>query len=182
MISADMKTIQALGPMRAILVAAVAAIAVEPVAFLILFVLPQILAVGGIPLSQALGVSLFAALFATPFVVLIGIPAFMVLRRLKCLSWLSLGAVGFFSAALLPTLSLLVFGSCPGCSSGGMWHGRYVDFVINGETTFYGWLSHAESSIFFGLHGLAGALAFYFVWRRLGPNNSFKPKPRSGSA
>ena len=168
--------------MKAILVAAVAAVTIQPIVFLLLFVLPQVVAGGEIPLGEALGVSLFAAPFALPFVLLIGIPAFLVLRRFRRLSWLSLGLIGFFSAGILPTLSQVVFGSCPGCSSGGTWHGRYVDFVVNGEMTLYGWLNHVESSIYFGLHGLAGALAFYFVWRRLGPNNSFKPKPLRGSA
>jgi hypothetical protein len=38
----------------------------------------------------------------------------------------------------------------------------------------YGWLSYAQSVVFFGLHGFAGALAFFFVWRRaLGSNHPF---------
>ena len=39
--------------------------------------------------------------------------------------------------------------------------------MIDGKTTLYGWLSYAESAAIFGLHGTAGALAFYFTWKWL---------------
>jgi hypothetical protein len=97
------------------------------------------------------------------------------------LSGLSLGAVGFIAAALPVAVS--GWSDSAGFSSGGNWYGTSVDFVVDGQKTFYGWLSYAQSILSFGLHGLAGALVFLFVWHRwLGPDNSFKPKPLRGSA
>lgn len=50
-----------------------------------------------------------------------------------------------------------------------------MEFVVNGQKTFYGWLNYAQSIVIYGLHGFVGALVFYFVWRRaLGPNSSFE--------
>ena len=52
----------------------------------------------------------------------------------------------------------------PGFSSGGNWYGQYFDFVKDGEYTIYGWLNYAEGILWFGIHGLAGAMVFYRVW------------------
>jgi hypothetical protein len=120
--------------------------------------------------------------FAAAHLVVLGLPLFYLLWRFGRLSWLTVGLAGFFTG-LIPIAVLgwpLRTGS--GFSSGGTWHGQYREFVVNGVPTMFGWLQYVEGLIFFGLHGLAGALAFYSVWRKLRPNNSFKPKPLRGSA
>jgi hypothetical protein len=167
--------------MKAILLATIAAIAIQPIVFIVLFMLPMQVMGAGIPASDFFGFPLFAALFSAPFVVAIGIPSLLLLRHFNRLSWLSLGSIGFIAAAI--PFAIYGWSDYSGYSSGGNWYGTPVDFVINGQKTLYGWLNYAQSILFFGLHGLAGALVFFFVWRRgLGPNNSFKPKPLRGSA
>ena len=157
--------------MKAILLAAIAAIVVQPFVFFLLVLSPALLAGARIPLNDLFALPLFAALFAVPFVVVVGIPASLLLRHFKCLSWWSLGAVGFVVASL--PIAIYGWSEYAGYSSGGNWYGTPVEFVVKGQKTFYGWLSYAQDVLFFGLHGLAGALAFYFVWRRtFGPTNS----------
>ena len=159
--------------MKAISLATIAAIAVQPFVFFFLFLAPMLLLGADISPKDLFGIPLFAALFAAPFVVVIGIPALLLLRRVNRLSWLSLGIVGFIVAAL--PFAFSGWSDSVGYSSGGNWYGTPVDFVVNGQKTIYGWLSYFQSIIFFGLHGLAGALAFYFTWRRsLGPNYAIK--------
>jgi len=157
--------------MKAILFATSAAIVVQPFIFFLLILAPALLAGAHIPLNDLIDLPLSAALFALPFVVLVGIPAALLLRHIKCLSWWSLGAVGFFVAAL--PVAIFGWSEYPGYSSGGNWYGTPVEFVVNGQKTFYGWLEYAQGVLFFGLHGLAGALAFYFIWRRTFGSGNF---------
>jgi hypothetical protein len=167
--------------MRAILLATVAAIVIQPFVFIALFLLPLLAMGADISASDFFGLPLLAALFSAPFVVAIGIPSLFLLRHFNRLSWRSLGSIGFIAAALPVAIS--GWSEYPGLSSGGNWYGTPVDFVVDGQKTLYGWLSYAQSILLFGLHGSAGALVFLFVWRlRLGPNNSFKPNPLRGSA
>jgi hypothetical protein len=167
--------------MRDIIAASLLAIAVQPLVFLLWVALPPLIAGADVPLAGMASTSLFAAVVAVPFVLLIGIPSALLLRRFGHLRWLQLAAIGFVTAALPIAANLPGGGS--GYSSGGNFYGRVVDYVVAGEPTIWGWLSYAQSVLFFGLHGLIGASVFYLVWRRsMGPNNSFKPNPLRGSA
>ena len=152
----------ALSPMKAVLFASLAAIAVQPIVLVLSFA-PAFLSGGEAAISQILGISLLAAMIAIPFVLFVGIPSFVLLRRYGRLSWLTLGATGLL-AGILP-VALYGPGASHGSSYGGNWHGDYVDFVVNGEPTVYGWLSYLQSMFLFGIHGLAGALVFLLVWR-----------------
>ena len=166
--------------MRAIAAASLAAIAVQPLVFLLWVALPMFVAGGDVPLADIARVSLFAALVAIPFVLLIGIPAALLLQRIGRMRWVWLASTGFIAAAL--PVAINPPGGDPGYSSGGNFYGRAVDFIVAGEPTLWGWLSYAQSVLFFGLHGLVGASVFYAVWRRsMGPNNSFKGMPLRGT-
>ena len=134
--------------MKAILLATVAAIAVQPLVLFAWLFLPALIAGGTVPPKDLVGMSLFSALLASPFVVVVGIPAFLLLRYLRHLSWWSLGTIGLVAASC----PVAVFGlfEYAGYSSGGNWYGTPVEFVINGQKTFYGWLSYAQSVVFSG--------------------------------
>lgn len=122
---------------------------------------------------------LMAILYAVPFVLFLGIPLTLVLQRIERLKWWPLGLIGataggVFAGSAGP-------GGGEGFSSGGNWYGKYVDFIIDGDPTIYGWLSYLQSVGAFALHGLVGASAFYLVWVHC-PNNSSKPTPLRGAA
>lgn len=105
------------------------------------------------------------AAVAAAVTVLLGVPAFWVLRRFGREGWRSLGAVG----AALGVLPVAFFWPrhFAGYSSGQNWHGHDVDLYVDGTPTVYAWLIYAEKVLTFGLHGLIGALVFYAVLRRL---------------
>lgn len=149
--------------MKAILLASLAATAIQPLVFAPLFFGPLLVRGANIPLGEFFVMPLFAALFAFPFIVIIGIPSLIILRRFKRLSWLSMGAIGFIAAAL--PLAIFSGSNNSGYSSSGDWYGTPVDFVVNGQNTLYGWLNDIQGILFCGLHGLIGALVFYFVWQ-----------------
>ena len=118
------------------------------------------------PLYGAGAVFLSVVVVAAAVVLMLGVPAFLVLRRFHREGWTSLAIAGFLLGALLAAVP-----SWPryqeGYSAGENWHGRYVDTYINGVPTTYAWLSYAENVFYFGIHGLVGAIAFYLVWRIL---------------
>jgi hypothetical protein len=124
--------------MKAILLATVAAIAVQPLVLLAWLFLPALIAGDTVPPKDIVGMSLFSALLASPFVVVVGIPAFLLLRYFRHLSWWSLGTIGLVVAAC----PVAVFGlfEYAGYSSGGNWYGTPVEFVINGQKNFL-WLA-----------------------------------------
>ena len=151
---------------------AIAAVAVQPV------VLAARLAPDFLGTSQPMyGMGFFfmaVVVVASAVTLLIGVPAFLLLRRFRREGWTSLSIAGAI-------LGMLPFAfSWPsrleGYSSGQNWHGKYVDIYVNGTPTGYAWLTYVENLVFFGLHGLVGALVFYTVWRRLSRSIPWSPK------
>ena len=165
-----------MGRFKAISLATLGAIGVQPIVFLAWIGLPAVIAGEFSAFMDVARFSYLAAVFSVPFVVFIGVPATLFLASSNKLRWWVLGLIGFVSAGAPIALSTPGGGS--GYSSGGNWYGESVQFVVNGEPTLYGWLNYVQSILFFGLHGLVGALVFYVIWRRsMGPNTSFKPTP-----
>jgi len=99
-------------------------------------------------------------------VLLLGIPAFLLLRRFERANWTSLAIAGFALGAL-PIAALSRPDTLSGYSAGQNWHGHYVETYISGVPTQYAWFIYGENVLHFGIHGLAGALVFYAVWSRL---------------
>lgn len=102
---------------------------------------------------------------AAAVVLILGIPTFLLLRKFQSTGWTSLAIAGFLLGAL-PVAALSWPRSLEGYSSGQNWHGKYIATYINGVPTKYAWLTYGENVVFFGLHGLVGALVFYAVWCR----------------
>lgn len=156
--------------------AALAAVAIQPVVFT-LRLLPDYFFSSGGALND-FGFLLIAVLVVSAVAVLMfGIPAFLILFRLRREGWISLGSVGLVLGAL--PVAYFWPSRLQGYSSGHTWHGKYVDVYINGRPTMYAWITYGENVLFFGLHGLVGALVFYAVWRRL--INSGKPHEQVSS-
>lgn len=106
----------------------------------------------------------FAATFA--HALLIGLPAFLWLRRIGRLSAARLAVAGFVAGGLLVgALGWPWRGGISGSSYSSSWHGRFVEMNRDGVPTVYGWLSWLESVILYGIVGIASALAFWYGWR-----------------
>ena len=136
-------------------VSALAASAVPPLPFLAIAVL-----VRASPFAlQFAGV---IWLIAAAHVVLVGLPVFFWLWRIGSANSGSLLAVGF------------VLGFVPAAIYN--WPG----VPLTGHLLH--WLTHFGAPGFLGVLGAFSARAFWAAWCRLGPNNSFKPKPLRGSA
>ena len=102
---------------------------------------------------------------AAAAVLVLGVPAFLILRKLKCEGWRSLAFVGF----VLGALPVMLFwpSYLGGYSASQNWHGKHIQTYIDGFPTTYAWLIYGEDAFYYGLHGLVGALVFYAVWLRL---------------
>jgi hypothetical protein len=142
---------------------AAAAIAVQPL-ILLAKLAPELSAslTGTSGLSLMLVASLAAGALA---VLLLGLPTFLLLRKLRRDGWASLAIAG----TLLGALPCAVFWptSSVGVSAGQTWHGTYVETYVDGTPTAYAWLMYGEGMLWFAAHGLIGSLTFYAVWRWL---------------
>jgi hypothetical protein len=159
-------------------IASIAAVAVQPL------VLAVRIAPDYISSPQPVyGVGFFllsVVVVAAAVVLVFGIPAFLILRKFQREGWGSLAIVGFVLGALPVMFSWPI--RLVGYSSGQNWHGKYVETYVNGIPTTYAWLTFGENVFYFGLHGLAGALVFYAVLRRLAhPNKSLQATPQSSA-
>jgi hypothetical protein len=150
--------------MKAIAIAAVAAVLIQPVVFFGWFGIPALLT-GDLVGRVSLFMALVSIAVAIPFVLLIGVPSFLLLRRFNRLTPGKLILAGFAGAAIPAAAITWPLGRYPGYSSGGSWHGFPVEYFVNGVPTVYGWLSYVEGVLMYGVHGLVGAFVFFLVWR-----------------
>lgn len=155
--------------MSELIKAAVAAVLVQPLVLVVWIFLPA-LAEGShfsfTDIADVMALSGYVWLFATGFVLVLGIPLFLILRRLDCATWPLVSAAGFTAGAIPAAIySWPLWSSSKGFSSGGNWHGKFVEFIKDGEHTIYGWFNYVESVLMFGVHGLVGAMVFFWVWR-----------------
>lgn len=100
------------------------------------------------------------AFISAGFVLLLGLPAYILLRYFKLINWWSTLLSGF----CLGALPMAIF----------TWPIRYADMnssssvngvqtMIDGVPTMAGWLQFLEGVLFFGAFGLAAALAFWLI-------------------
>lgn len=157
--------------MSAMIKATVAAVLVQPLVFVAWIFLPWLVEGASFTfkdLAEVLALSGYVWLFATCHVLFLGIPLFLILRRIDSATGPFVSATGFIAGAIPNAIySWPLWGNSSGFSSGGTWHGKFVRFVIDGEVTIYGWFSYVESVLMFGVHGLVGAMIFYWVWRKV---------------
>ncbi len=154
--------------MRAIGLSTIAAVVIQPVVFWAWFLLPALFYGAAVTIKDIFAMAFYVIVVAFAFVVVLGVPLFLVLRYFNRANWLHLCVSGFLAGAIpLAVYSWPSSSRFNGYSSGGNWHGRYVELFVNGAPTTYGWLSYAESVTKFGVHGVVAALIFLFVWQRL---------------
>ena len=145
-------------------IAAIAAVAIQPLVFLAR-VAPDYLAAPQPQSLHGLGfVAVSVLVVAAAVVLILGIPVFLMLHKFHRQGWTSLAIAGLVLGALPAVFSWPR--PLEGFSAGGNWHGKYVETYINGAPTPYAWLTYGENVLFFALHGVAGALVFYAIWRR----------------
>ena len=109
-----------------IALAAILAIAVQPLVYLAGVAAISLVSSGSVEAREFGNMAFWVCLVATPFVVLIGIPLFLTLRRFNRVTVGYMAATGFLAAALpLALLNWPGFLSA-GYSSGGSWNGHYV--------------------------------------------------------
>ena len=116
-------------------------------------------------------------LISAAYVIVLGMPAYAVLRWRNAVRGWSTIATGFVLGAAPVAVLLWPLRNSRGASAtiDG------VSTIVNGVPTIAGWLQYLESVASFGVCGAAAATAFWFIAR--GPNRSSKrtPKPLRGS-
>jgi|SRR5688572_31190320 hypothetical protein len=154
--------------MKPVVVAALAALAVQPVIFLCWFVLP--LAIASDPIGQRdwleiLRMIPLVLIIAAAHLAVLGLPTFFLLKHFNRLGWPSILFAGFVIGSIVIAALAWPVPAGSGSSSSSTWHGDMRDMVVDGIPTLYGWLSYLEGVFAFGLQGFLGAAAFYWVWK-----------------
>ena len=154
--------------MKAIFAGALGAIAIQPLLFVLWFLLPGMLLSPYSPSVQWIVLLLLYALaVAVAVVFILGVPAFLALRRIDRANWRWVATAGLLiGAASVAVVTWPIGHRYSGYTSGGNWFGHDVSFYVDGVPTLYGWLSYFQGVLIFGIHGLVGGLVFYYVWRR----------------
>ena len=111
-------------------------------------------------------VAVAVTLVAGAVVFLLGVPAFLLLRRWRRDNWWTMALAGALLGSLL-ALWMRWPRTMPGWGSQENWHGQYVHTYIDGEPTRYAWFKLVEAMGAYALLGMATALVFYAVWRWL---------------
>ena len=114
-------------------------------------------------------IALLAFAIAAAHVIVLGIPSYVLLRRIGLLRWWSLTALGYVAGCIPVAIFLWPLRYAgPGSSSqeNGVWT------MIDGIPTTAGWLRYAGSVALLGMLGAVGAIAFWFSHKRLMRSNS----------
>ncbi|WP_445357317.1 hypothetical protein ACJJIC_15030 [Microbulbifer sp. ANSA002] len=98
------------------------------------------------------------------FVFSLGGPAFFLLKKFNFIKWWSTIGTGF----ILGAAPVAVF-TLPTYATSASVNG--VQTVVDGVRTLDGWFQYVWGFSYFGALGMAGALAFWLVWRH-GPNKA----------
>lgn len=151
----------ALDFMRLVL-ATFAAVLVQPLLAIAYTFGPFLVIREELPYSQLPGFAGSVTLVGAVFVVALGIPTYYFLRRFGIATKQRVALAGCALSAV-PASILGWPRRSTGFSSGGNWHGTYVEFYSDGVPTLYAWLTYFESVLWFGLHGFLGALVFYLL-------------------
>ena len=93
------------------------------------------------------------------YVIVLGAPAYYLLRKLKAVWWWSTIATGFILGAI--PMALFTWPLNPGNKTSASING--VQTIIDGVPTIEGWLQFVYGVSFVGLCGMVGALAFWLV-------------------
>ena len=106
------------------------------------------------------GFAIITLFVSALFVTILGLPTFLALKAKGLVNAKAAITAGFFLAAV--PVALLTWPMRPGSSSsvGGVAH------VVDGVPTLAGWMSYGVGCLSIGALGVAGALAFWLVYRR----------------
>jgi hypothetical protein len=160
--------------MRRIVLAALAAILVQPVAVLLYGVADRLafypLEAGPI-IGYGMGYVLTAVIaVAALHVLLLGVPIFLLLRRFGRLTPRNIVLAGFVAGCLpMGAVGFPLRGDMKGFSASHNWHGHFGATIEDGVTTGFGWITYVDSVVLLGLQGALGAFVFLKVWTRLAP-------------
>ena len=151
----------------AVLLAAIIAALVPMVllAVLGLFSLMIDASAGYLSMESVVMVAVVVTLVAGATVLLLGVPAFLLLRHWRRDSWWTMALAGALPGSAQALY--LDWPNMPGYTLQENWHGKFVFIYLYGEPTRYAWFKLAESMGTYALLGVATALVFYAVWRWL---------------
>jgi hypothetical protein len=120
--------------------------------------------------------SMLCALISAAYVIVLGIPAYLVLHWRNAVRWWPTFASGFVLGSTPVAVLTWPLRNSAGASA-------TIDGVrtlVNGVPTFAGWLQYLYSAAFFGACGAAAAAVFWLIARRPSSSSKRMSKPLNG--
>jgi hypothetical protein len=119
---------------------------------------------------------LFLIMTSSFYVIVLGVPVYLLLRWRKALRWWSAVCAGFVLGGVPSAVSLWPGGNAgPGNMNSHSEAGKVVYTMVDGVTTREGWQQYAEVVGTMGLLGAVSGLAFWLVWRSMRSNKTMEP-------
>jgi hypothetical protein len=123
-----------------------------------------------LPADYLMRVVVFTLETAVAHALLLGMPLFLGLYRLKWLKWWSCTLAGLLIAAIpIAIRSWPLRHAAPNVSAMVMRGGKMVQTMVNGVPTLAGWLDYGWGILTYAALGALGGLSFWLIWRRLAP-------------
>jgi hypothetical protein len=109
----------------------------------------------------------FAIVFSGMYVVLLGLPSFLILRRFKVLRWWSVCLAGFVCGTIPMAIISWPYSASAGTSYTAWDGSKMVEYLVNDVPTVAGWWSYAYGAAGVGALGAVAALGSWVTYTRL---------------
>jgi len=124
--------------------------------------------------NQILFMGYWVLVVTTVAVILIGIPVYLLLKRRGKASKINLAIVGFIIPMVVFAVISIFLGRSSVYSAGRNYYGTYRAMIVDGERTFWGWLSVLEQGFVLGIFGAIAAVVFGYTVECLSAKNNEK--------
>jgi hypothetical protein len=120
--------------------------------------------------------ALFVLVPAFMYVLVLGVPVFLIMRWRQAIRWWSSIVAGFVVGLVPTAVSLWPGGNeGPGNMKSHSDGERIIHTMVDGVTTRAGWLQYVETVGMVGLLGALGGLASWVVWWSMRSNKTMEP-------
>jgi len=153
--------------MKTALLATAAALGIQPVVAVVFAASPLLASGEPVDVQGLLVLSALVLAVAAVHFACLGVPALLLLKRYGRLNVVSVALAGAAVGSVVVAALSWPAGDNDNHTYAASWYERLTTMVELGQVTPEGWASYLRGVSYFALHGLAGGLAFFAVWRKL---------------
>lgn len=127
--------------------------------------------------KSAIGIWIIAFVIALAHAVILGLPAYFILKKKNLIGWWVSILAGFVIGSLPIGIFSWPYDPKSGNSFSRGEGGKLIPEIVHGVPTYDGWISYLDLLILAGGLGAAGAFMAWLVWKKLSPKTEFAYDP-----